>query len=51
MTKTQRARRPRNPVAKAVRTPQYRMRTEPNKRRKLIESPPKRRHPEDGDGS
>jgi hypothetical protein len=30
-------RRPRNPVAKAVRTPQYRLRAEADKRRKALE--------------
>jgi hypothetical protein len=47
MSKTQRTRRPRNPVAKAVRTPQYRMRTEPDKRRKLLESQDKRKRRSD----
>ena len=31
-------RRPRNPIAKAVRTPLYKMRVVANKRRKLLES-------------
>lgn len=42
MTRSKQARRPRNPVAKAVRSPQYRMRTEPDKRQKLVEVHEKR---------
>ncbi|NDD12831.1 MAG: hypothetical protein EB072_09320, partial [Betaproteobacteria bacterium] len=35
--KTQASRRPRNPIAKAVRTPRYKMRVVENQRRKLLE--------------
>jgi hypothetical protein len=35
--KSQSTRRPRNPVAKAVRTPLYKMRVVESKRRKLLE--------------
>jgi len=35
--KTQASRRPRNPIAKAVRTPLYKMRVVESQRRKLLE--------------
>lgn len=44
------ARRPRNPVARAVRTPLYRPRAEEDKRRKLQDKPLRKRsqaEPED----
>ena len=43
------ARRPRNPVARAVRTPLYRPRAEEDKRRKLREKPPRKRGDTDTD--
>jgi hypothetical protein len=43
------ARRPRNPVARAVRTPLYRPRTEEDKRRKLREQPDRPRGPVESD--
>ena len=45
------ARRPRNPVARAVRTPVYRPRAEEDKRRKLRDKPPKPREQAEGDES
>ena len=44
-------RRPRNPVARAVRTPLYRPRTEEDKRRKLREQPPRPRGPSEPEDS
>ena len=39
------ARRPRNPIARAVRTPLYRPRSEEDKRRKLRDKVPPQRGP------
>lgn len=45
------ARRPRNPVARAVRTPLYRPRAEEDKRRKLRDPPVRPRGPVEPDES